>query len=176
MYIYTDKVWDVITSHSRYIYIILFAMRIYTKWTIFSTKMLSVPIGDLRPSKHNTSSTFVQHCTNAIQMFCFHWGVKAHLKKTSLFVTDTFCKKRSEGTYGDPRDCTQYILCSAGNAYLGSCAPGLVFSPVVKACDYDLDGQCSRRNSKCVANVGSMLGQHWSQRRLVKLGNYNFHT
>ncbi|CAH1791211.1 unnamed protein product [Owenia fusiformis] len=46
------------------------------------------------------------------------------------------CLNVDDGTYPNPNDCTGYVQCNHGIAHIMPCAPGLVFNPLMKYCDW----------------------------------------
>jgi len=51
------------------------------------------------------------------------------------------CATAGDGIYSDPADCSKFIQCYGGDAYSGSCAPGLLFNPK-GYCDWPQNVTC----------------------------------
>lgn len=61
------------------------------------------------------------------------------------FEDDFDCPEKF-GYYADDRNCSRYHICDHGRAQLKSCDYGLVFSTILKTCDWPYNVQCNLAN------------------------------
>lgn len=55
------------------------------------------------------------------------------------------CPPDGNGLYPHPSDCSKFLNCANGIAYVQDCAPGTLFSPDLKVCDFPYRVECSSR-------------------------------
>ena len=53
-----------------------------------------------------------------------------------------FCKKRANGVYSHPKDCSRFIQCFDGRKFKKYCPSGLKFNKSSKVCDWPQNVQC----------------------------------
>lgn len=53
------------------------------------------------------------------------------------------CPEGGAGLYTHPYDCSKFLNCANGLTYIQDCAPGTLFNPVLKVCDFPYNVRCS---------------------------------
>ncbi|KAJ3652129.1 hypothetical protein Zmor_018121 [Zophobas morio] len=83
------------------------------------------------------------------------------------------CPYGAEGLYKHPTDCSRYLNCANGETYVQSCAPGTLFNPELKICDFPYNVVCRNGTEGGISVVDYDAGYYQRNRSSGYYGNSN---
>lgn len=64
--------------------------------------------------------------------------------KQNQYEEDPKCPEGGAGLYEHPYDCSKFLNCANGITYIQDCAPGTLFNPILKVCDFPYNVRCGK--------------------------------